>query len=1329
MQIKRDELNNTLKEFALNGNGIVIGAPGVGKTFLLKSLCSNLMNNKVKCLYLPVDKLSFERESELREELNIKTNFIEYLKKQKSDNKRGLIIIDGFDAARSEGVRDFYLNLIRKLIKKLDDSWNILVSVRIYDAQKSGDLMDLFPKNNFHVQHHYQMIDINCRHFFVPELKEREIEESLKDMPYILDIYKRGSSDFKKILKTPFNIWLLEKLVEYRSDLSQLSSITSEIQLLGLFWKYRVTDGNLGNTKEILLSRITRKMVETSSLSIRKDKIYYGDDEKAWNSLLSSEILINVTSTGQKVSFSHNILFDYAVSMLLIDDNYEHMIDFINTDLSRPLFLRPSLNYYFTRLWYFEPTIFWENFWNLFTSDDPNLHLFSRLLPIKTIVEETKNIEEINPLFSSSKDLLQSNSAISRIIQALIALEIKNDDLWVKFLKKSAKRISDEFAFDLAKITEIILNRAQNINDNNIVKYCGSISRLLLEWVWNSRMNDNSGRINFIGRLTIPLVVKTYRTDAKRSRELLRQVLEVLNEENFPINLVYILTAELNNVWPIDPEFAAEVYKSVFRYQEKSESKTPMGTPVLPMSSTRRQDYEMCHFHLINHFPNFIKDSPLIAIQAGIKSLNNYIIEREVIVYLKDKNELNEIIEKFKFRGKDVEYIPDGSYIWDDNFTRYEPLKIGNEIFKFISELEVDDPIFSSLLDVFAENARVAFFWKRLLEIGSEKPTFANQLYELCLAIPIQLGLETVHALTKFIESASEEFENENLFKIEESILNIPHIESRLEMDYLKDRRDRYLSRIPFNLLKDDKSIKIMEKIKETGKIPDNRPPVKFGEITSEIYTEEKMYKDSGIDIEKSENQKLYMFFSKMDKFTSEFQNEIPNKKQIISLLPLAKELYNVLNEDNDADEQVSNSAWTKLASYCEIVSRSDNDPESDEFKFCREVLLVCAKHSYPKPNPEFDLRYHSPAWSPAPRNEAAIGLSWLAIYNADEEILNTLQNLISDEVPSVRYLAVRQLSRLSINEPDIFWKLAEQIAKSEKNIVVQNALLNNLNQVLNENETKTVDVLKIFTNKISLEEDSTVLNSFAFIIMKLLFMKNNEWAEGISNGILYDPIKKSKILNHATFYALQYLNPEHYSSQNNNESEKAIKWLINVVNIVGTLIDELQKLQLDDMREVNSKIGEMYQIIDEIVTRIYFAADVRDGGKKLSDSQRRDFYLDIKPLLERIVLIQSQNGFMVSGTAYYFLEFLNGVLKYDPEGSLHMASGVVKAAKSTGFSLDHLALGEVTNLVEVLLADHRKKIRNEESLRDLISILDIFADAGWSEAINLFWHLDEIFR
>ncbi len=226
------------------GNGVVIGPPGVGKAFLLKAFSTSLIENNRPCLYLPIDKLGVETEAALKAELGIRGDFIAYLRSQKvaDDKNVGILVIDAFDAARSDIAHKFYLSLIRRIKNELHGLWNIIVSVRTYDARKSEDLLDLFPSSPDDIpENEFLMPEIHCRHFGVPKLSEDEIKEAFKDIPHLQPIHERSSMDFKELLGIPFNLWLLEKLLAINPNMPELSSISSEVQLLGLFWKQRVT--------------------------------------------------------------------------------------------------------------------------------------------------------------------------------------------------------------------------------------------------------------------------------------------------------------------------------------------------------------------------------------------------------------------------------------------------------------------------------------------------------------------------------------------------------------------------------------------------------------------------------------------------------------------------------------------------------------------------------------------------------------------------------------------------------------------------------------------------------------------------------------------------------------------------------------------------------------------------------------------------------------------------------------------------------------------------------------------------------------------------------
>src|SRR5688572_687815 len=146
MNINRSALLTDLLGFVKGGSGVVVGEPGVGKSFALAELAEQLKTQGIKYLLLPVERLGRCTKSDLKKYINSKEDLIELLKASNADSKRGgILILDGFDAARSAASQKGVLSFVERSVRELAGSWNVLVSVRTFDAAKSRRLLDLFP--------------------------------------------------------------------------------------------------------------------------------------------------------------------------------------------------------------------------------------------------------------------------------------------------------------------------------------------------------------------------------------------------------------------------------------------------------------------------------------------------------------------------------------------------------------------------------------------------------------------------------------------------------------------------------------------------------------------------------------------------------------------------------------------------------------------------------------------------------------------------------------------------------------------------------------------------------------------------------------------------------------------------------------------------------------------------------------------------------------------------------------------------------------------------------------------------------------------------------
>ena len=372
MKINREKLLNDLQDFVLQGNGVVIGSPGVGKTYLLKELRQNLKSDGIPHLLLPIDQLGDGSKEDLQRELSYEGDLIEKLKSIPILHK-AILLFDAFDAARNEQTRKRFLLLIRRAIRELNGQWNIIVTVRTYDAKKSQELLDLFGNLLDPDPTQYHSKDILCRHFKIPLLNQEEIQQAFNQIPHLKLIYESGSQDFKCLLANPFNLWLLEKILRASQDIPDFSQIRSEVQLLGLFWQRRIEATSNEDHRRFVLTQVAHQMVKERSLSVRQDNIYDSLNldksarQTAWDNLMSDEILAKVSSTKQRVAFFHNILFDYAISVLLIEDDPQLLEDFGFRRFIASAFSPPESHLLFYPSLVRQPRKFLESFLAYFT--------------------------------------------------------------------------------------------------------------------------------------------------------------------------------------------------------------------------------------------------------------------------------------------------------------------------------------------------------------------------------------------------------------------------------------------------------------------------------------------------------------------------------------------------------------------------------------------------------------------------------------------------------------------------------------------------------------------------------------------------------------------------------------------------------------------------------------------------------------------------------------------------------------------------------------------------------------------------------------------------
>ena len=915
-----------------------------------------------------------------------------------------------------------------------------------------------------------------------------------------------------------------------------------------------------------------------------------------------------------------------------------------------------------------------------------------------------------------------ANEAMARLLQSLRAMQIERDALWIDFFDQVSAHLHRGSAWDLATLTSEILEQAIKNEEEAVIDACGRIGRRLLAWIWQERETGEDDWYDRLGDYwAVPLVAKTYGTNVEESRTLLEKVLALKQGDYFPTNSLTRLAADVDKIWNYDREFAALIYRA-------------------GVTSTRGHNDIACHARLVEHFPDFLRAAPLIAAQAVIQSLNSYTYT------FRDPQSGASVKEIFNFRGKYACFVEDNGYAWNERrIFLAEPIKMASALFEFITERAMSkDSLLDSLLDVFCDYVEVAPFWNRLLKTGSQFPeVFAPYLFELCTARPIQMSEEVFCELCTFLEAAVPEFTPEQRLRIEDTILGLP--KEAIDKDHresLEQRRNQLLAQIP-SLLLTGPAKEIREAMEDRKDVPVKRPPIDFSTWV-EPYNDVKWLQEQDVDTTTPEHQKLQRFFKDLDKFNSDWLNDVPTEEATELILAALEEGYATITGNTGADKEVVDLLWYKLTACAAILSRVADNPDSHLFAFCRQVLLDGATHELPKPNPELDTQFNYSGYSPFPRHEAVRGLLRLTARQSDAEMLDAIEKLASDPVPSVRMVTAMELFRVYYTEPVRFWGLMDGRATHEMNRVVQRYLYATLAQVVareKENEEKTTHIMdKLLKRTPPPTEWLEPADPFIALLMWLAIDRENSWAlETIEDTFFKEPIRFANPLNRAVFWIMKnYVRPKNLeTSERHERMRRAIAWLSKVITVASGGIEQLcAAFKKHKTEEVEKQLHDIYKVIDEVIMRLYFeVAREKDGAEEpveeIPYELRCRFYSEVKPLMEGVIdfALDPENGVMFAKTAHYFMQLLTSFLNCNPKEVLHLAEGVARSSERFGYNLDALAVEDVVKLVEIVLADHRSEVRDGEGLDDLLNLLDIFAKTGWSDALRLVWRLDEVFR
>ena len=786
-------------------------------------------------------------------------------------------------------------------------------------------------------------------------------------------------------------------LVTAGVNLTTLAPIRTQLQLLDLYWSYRVIAfevDHTGDVREALLRRVCEIMVRTRTLRIDRSLVASTEFGPAVSQLLSSQILIEWRSSPTAapersiVTFGHHVLFDYAVARLLLRQPQPGISEVFREEPDLVLVIRPSVLLHFHHLWDLDSTraTFWTTALPLLLTSIPEV---GKLIGPSVAAQLASSISDLQPLLDAlevptpSRSCCRSRSSPYRYVShrrhAHAPASSRPDaGPWCHFLEYASQHIRAAIAYPIRSMLLDVCTHPE-ILDSDQTASAGLTARRLLDFAWTFTQRDP-----WLVAHSLQLVCRTFKSDLLASASLLRRAIEPLHIQAYGFEELPWLAREVTRLIPLDPILVRDIFVAAFEHREPSEALTPLGgSRILPMTSTRKQDHHMALYELSEAFPSFLSHSPLHAIAALTGVLEAYVQQTHsprADIAIEEKS--------FAFAGRQARFRTDYSAIWDSGraYRHDEPLKM---LDNFESYLEAqaqasDDDIMRAIVDAVVESNRLAAVWRRLLDVGSKFPlTLGTLLLPLGSALPILTGFDTITSAGRFIHAVHPILDPAHREELEAALLSIPGDFPSDQHDAAEHIRNQLLGQLAEPDLVSTPARRLLLTLVAANAIPPNDPPIHVGEFVRGQSGETEYLAGLGVPVADPPNRNIRELEAPVRQFADSHRNTIPSLDDINTVLPALRSLRAALSraDEDGVHPQQQDHGWLTLAEAAARGARADNlSCEEMAGQFIRIVLVEAGRHHAPRPHDDPTHQFdESPFWGPAARIAGAEGLALLA--------------------------------------------------------------------------------------------------------------------------------------------------------------------------------------------------------------------------------------------------------------------------------------------------------------------------------------------------------------
>jgi hypothetical protein len=1308
-ELRREVLFAELLSQMESGSVLVTGAPGIGKSWLIGRLLGHLKQNRRFVLPLIAEEYEVSTLEELQKALGLKVRVESLLAKRDG----AVLLIDGLDALRAEGSQRVFRDLIIGILKNAPNA-TVVASIRSFDLAESpvfSSLSSFIPG-----------LGKPFSSLVVGALGDEEIEPVRRDRSNFDELWQIANSDTRQLLRTPFNLVIALALMKEGFSSTDLSGIGSQVALLDEFWGRRIERVPNSLERKRLLGVILDRMVQLKTLSVAEVDISNVELANALRETLSVELLRkNVTG---RIFFSHNILFDYALARVILDE--VRLPTFLAEDSNRSLYYRPSLNFFFGHVWLADRLLFWKIVQESMAAGA--LPESVSVIPAVVVCQMANRALDFEPLHANPDSSVLA--LLRRVLVGLQALGVPPNrrGLWIDFVSRLSQLPNVVFINELLSVLGI-LKEGMRSNEHARLNLC---ARNTIEWSWTFNKDrpaaQQSELASFVSGRVLPIVLQTLHSAPESSKNLVQQILNRIGTPGASSGELFWLANDMHLIVDFDPTLAATVYEAIYGYKELSEERVSISSgSVMNLVISESQQYEGLFYQLNSRFHTLLERDFFIAARTAVRLANIEILRERPL------NEREPLaVVRMRVAHHLISYALDYSEIWDSGGGRdYTSLQMFDSVLRLVKDRANTDHL-NQLVDVIFAEGGVAILFKKLFEEASRSiERYADALKPSLLSARFISAPEVTIAIGEFLTQLKTVAGNDRVFwgSVEQTILQIPRSKPVLRYERPRSIQIRLLACFR-ELLRDPRSLKILESADEP------RPNRPFYQISGGAIAADspQVYRLRGINPDDPTNSGLIKAIEAAKVFAYRSPNSPPSLADVEATFPMLVNLAEVIVQSEAASSDLLvNARGTLYAAVSTMSLVKEIKLDSPLFEFELSAAIAGASDVEPVFDPKYHMPFDTPGWgSPSPRIEAAqaiVNLVWN--YKEDRRALPVFRRLMHDPVPAVRFQIARGLVALYAQDDlrEEFWESLRAMFRTESTNGVTLGLLQSLGQVAGREPAKTMSVLADYIVESYREsERPDVMRGLVGIVAGLYLAQGTPEARVQLQHFEQDIEKYHRELSQMVLAAGQQITPVDGTEI---QRERAREIWNAVLDAVLRRSDELNRQTTP--RDFHAVVG----VLDTLISRLFFSFDLigtrAPGQNALDHEGRRTLFSELREFIEKIVQadeIESVRDVpLIPRTAHYFLQLMNGVLEFAPDDVLRYAYAICKRGARTGYLEDSMARTEAVKLVEKALADFRDRLKKPRVATAVAGMLNLFTEHAWPEAVTLTFRLEEAFR